>query len=130
MSIVPRDLYTKEIKRCIDDLILFCDAKDFYSLDEIHQNELVALGIKAFGCDIDIVIGSEANLYLANLLTSSDRDNEIELIRCIKESAREKLCSYFDYMIQEELTDRLANSFYTKIPRYIDLIKNGEVRYL
>ena len=130
MCIVPRDLYTKEIKRCINDLINFCDATDFYSLDDIHQDELVALGIKAFGCDIEIIIGSDANHYLANLLTSHDRDDEIELIKCIKESAREKLCSYFDYMIQEELNDRRANSFFEAGKRrHVDQI-NGEVRYL
>ncbi len=130
MSIVPRDLYTKEIKRCISDLICFCDAKDFYSLDDIHQDELVALGIKAFGCDIEIIIGSDANHHLAKLLTSHDRDDEIELIKCIKESAREKLGSYFDDMIQEELNDRRVESFYAAGKRrHVDHI-NGEVRYI
>ena len=126
MSTIPKYLYTKEIKSCIYDLICFCDAKDFYSLDTIHQDQLVALGIAALGGDIDIVIGSSANKQLAKILNSYDRDEEIELINSIKESARDALGIYFERMIEDELID-LSQSSYSYGRR--DTF-DGEPRYL
>ena len=130
MSMIPKDLYTKQITRCIRDLIRFEDAKDFYSLDEIHQDKLVNLGLSALGGDIEIIIGSDANRHLAKILNSYDRDEEIELIKSIKESAREKFAFYFTQMM-EEVKDDIITEAVCEIRRRrrIDQI-NGEVTHI
>ncbi len=114
MTNVPRSLYTKEITSFINDLVEYQDAKCFYSIDDIHQDKLVALGIKALDCDIDIVIGHDANKHLAEFLLSSDPDDRIELIHAMKDSAREKFSSYFDIMISDKRDEIRRDTLWQK----------------
>jgi len=106
MSIVPIDLYTPEIKSFIKYLVEDQDAKYFDDLDTIHKDKLVALGIRALGCDIEIVIGSQANQHLCAYLLSYDRDDEIELKNAIQDAAYEKFSSYYDQMISDMKEER------------------------
>lgn len=127
---IPNDLRTKEIKTYINDLIYFDSSKDFDSLDEIHKDRLCVLGLKAFGGDIDIVIGSEANHHLTSYLLSSDPDDQIELMHSLKESVHEKFSPYFNKMIEESREDiRVELLYYAGKKAHIDPI-NREVRYL
>lgn len=114
MISVPKSLYTKEIKSFINDLVESQNAKCFYSLDDIHQDKLVALGIKALDCDIDIVIGSDANKHLATFLLSYDPDEKIELFDAIKDSAREKFSNYFDIMISDKCDEIRRDTLWQK----------------
>lgn len=129
MRTIPRDLYNKETRTFIDEMISFEDAKDFDSLDEIHQDEWTALCIKALGCDVDIVLGSDGNSALVKLLLTYDRDEEIEVVKSLKESAREQFSGYFDEMLNEEKSNRYADSMYDAgKSRHVDRV-NGEVRW-
>lgn len=129
MLTVPRDLRTKEIKSFIDDVISESDPKDFYSLDEIDQDKFSALCIRAFGCDVEIILGSDANSHLAKYFLTYDQDEAIDLLAKVKESAREHFSSYFDLLLDEELADRRHESLIAAGKhRYVDQI-NGEVRY-
>ncbi len=104
MITVPRHLYSKEITSFIDYLVCDQKARDFDSLDEIHKDKLVGLGIRAFGCDIDIYIGSDVNQYLASYLLSYDNDEKIELLNALKASSHEHFSNYFNLMIDENIS--------------------------
>jgi hypothetical protein len=99
---VPRELYNKAILSHIDYLVDDHNAKYFDDLDDIHKDKLVVLGIKALGCDIEIIIGSEANKHLANCLLNYDIDDQIELMRSIREASYEHFSRYFDQIIDEQ----------------------------
>ena len=104
---IPRDLCNKEIKSYINDLIRFDDAKNFDSLNDFQKDHLVALGIKAFDGDIDIVLNSDSNKHLTNYLFSYDPDHRIELLNSIRESMYDKLGIYFNQMIEDQHNARL-----------------------
>lgn len=103
MITVPPHLYSKEIKSFIDYLVTDKRASDFDSLDEIHKDKLVGLGIKAFGSDIDIYIGSDVNEHLSNYLLSYDNDEKIDLLKALKASSHEHFSNYFNVMIDENI---------------------------
>lgn len=105
---IPQNLFTAEIKSYITNLIRFDDAKDFDSLDSFKKDHLVALGIKAFDGDIDIVLNSDSNKHLTSYLFSYDPCDRIELLNSIRESAREKFGIYFNEMIEDQTHDRLC----------------------
>jgi len=130
MRTIPSHLRTKEISSFIDEMISYEDAKDFDSLDEIHQDKFVALCIRAFGCDVDIVLGSEGNSLLVKYLLSYDHDEEIEIMKALKESAREQFSWYFDEMLDEEKHDRYCDSMYEAGRRQIIDSTNGEARWI
>jgi len=90
---------------------------------------LTGLCIKALGCDVDIVLSSDGNNALAKLLLTYDRDEEIEVMRELKQSARDQFSNYFDEMLNEEKEDRYADSMYEAGKRrHVDQV-NGEVRW-
>lgn len=106
MNLLP-ELQTKEIKNYIGSLISFSDASDFESLSDIHKDHLIGLGLKALDNDIDIVINADATKNLSRFLLSRDPDDQIELMRSLKQSAYESLGNYFDNMITTQKETRL-----------------------
>lgn len=130
MLTIPRDLRTKEIKDFISDVITYSNAKDFYSLDELEQDKFSALCIRAFGCDVEIIIGSDANSHLAKYFLTYDRDEAIDLLDKVKESAREQFSGYFNFLLDEEKANiRHETLIEAGMRTYVDQT-NGEVRYI
>jgi hypothetical protein len=105
MNSVPKYLYSKEILSYIDYLIDTQEIKDFNSLDQIDKDKLVALGIHALGCDVEIILSETANKSLINYLFLPDKDNQIELINEVRNSSYEKFSDYFDQIIDERKDD-------------------------
>ena len=110
MNSIPTCLENKEIQSFISDMITFQNASDFFCLDEMYQDEFVALCLKALDYDVDIILGRDANKHLVKLLLSYDRDHEIELVKSIKDSAYEQFSFYFNHLIslkiEEHQTDK------------------------
>lgn len=131
MNSIPRDLANdKAVLNYIDDLISFDGAKDFASLDDLQQDQLVALGIAALGADIEMILSTKANIQLAKYLTTYDRDEEIELTKAIRDSAREYFAQWFDEMIQERIHDRFVDFMHEIGKRAVQDPVNGETRWL
>jgi len=103
MRIIPPKLYNTEIESFIDEMVSYHDAKDFYSLDDNQQDRFVALCIRALGCDVDVVLGEDGNKFLINYLLSNDRDEEIEVMNSLKDSAREQFGHYFNEILNGEV---------------------------
>lgn len=108
MRLIPSELYSKDIIFYIECLLDFEHAKDFDSLDSIHKDKLSSLAMKALGGDVEIIMSEQANRYLADYLTSYDRDDQIELMNEVKKSTYEHFADYFNEMIHEEIENRLA----------------------
>lgn len=89
----------KEISSFINEVAIDKKITDFYSLSEDYQDKFTALCIRAFGCDVDIVIGSDANNHLVKYLFTADKDEAFELLEKVKESARDHVSHYFDTLL-------------------------------
>lgn len=114
-----RLLRTKEITDFIEYLVTEKNESFFFSLSESDKNYLTALGIKALGTDIEIILSENANSILFDFLSSNDDDNRIELLRSVRESAHEFFSAYFDEMLYEahhyiEDEKMEATGFYTE----------------
>jgi hypothetical protein len=130
MRNLPAQLNTKEIKSFIQEMISYQDAQNFNSLDETNQDKFVALCIRAFGCDVEIILGQDGNRALVNFLLSYDRDQEIEVMKSLRESAREQFSTYFDEMISQERNDCYVESMYEAGKRkFVDNV-NGELIWI
>lgn len=116
---IPTALYSNKILTYIDSLIEGETKLDFYSLDETEQDHLVALGLEALNYDVEIILNSEANSILPKLLTLPDnmeegsllcrlfvKEKEYDLIKEIKNSAREYFSYWFDGLIDEQIEER------------------------
>lgn len=127
---IPSYLNIKPINDYIDQLISFDGATDFYSLDDLQQDQLISLGIKAAGGDNEIILSQEANCLLAKYLQTYDRDDEIEFMRAAKESAREHFAEWFNEMIDERVQERdIERKYEMGLRRHQDQI-NGEITWV
>jgi len=101
MISVPRSLYSKEITSYLRYLLQDKSASYFSDLDKIHKCKLVGLGIKALGCDIDVILTSLATNNLADFLLHPTEDEKIEVLSSLQESAFDHFSDYFDQMLCE-----------------------------
>lgn len=104
----------KKLKEYIQDLVDFEAAKSFYSLDEIHQDQLVSLMIDSLDGDVDIVLSHAANRILANHLKDYDADTHHQLMDEVKKSVRDDYSSLFDQLIREEIDGRKKEKLYSE----------------
>lgn len=102
---IPSQLYSKEIISYIRYLILDEDAKDFYSLNEIHQTKLVSLTLKSFHFDINITLSSDTLFYMSRSLIKKDFDTDCELLKSLHNDAIEKFSCHLDDLIAQIYSD-------------------------
>lgn len=130
MIAIPPALNNKEISSFIEDMISSENAKDFYSLDEIHQDEFVSLGLKALNHDIDICLSHDGNISLAKYLLNYDKDEQIELKKFLIASAREKFSCYFDQLLEEKTEMKRSESMYNARKKPLTDQSNGETLWI
>lgn len=126
---VPTALYNKEVTSYIKFLIEDHKATCFSDLDSIHKDKLVELYLRSSQCDIELLLGYDANEYLLKALSSSEKEDEINLIKAVKESAYEYVGESYDLLI-DELRDQIRCDELREhgFKPYQDPI-NGEIRW-
>jgi hypothetical protein len=97
---IPKFLRDKDITDFLRALINN-GATSYDDIDDLHQDKLIAMGIKASDGDIEIILSREANQFLAAYLLSYSRDDAVELNHAIKEGTREQFYLYFDSLFDE-----------------------------
>lgn len=130
MITIPSSIYSPEITSFINDMIKEENAKHFYTLDDIHQDEFVALCLKALDYDVDIVMSREGNVALSKYLLYYDKDELIEVKKHLIESSRDKFSSYFDKIAEDMIETGHTQSMMYAHKKPLTDQSNGETLWI